>query len=163
VSGKWLAATFLAIVTVSLTTILTIQQLKVIPLAEMGLRFHFGATQLEGMLAVLLPLCPMVAAAQTCIATFARSFREAQSYMGVLMLVPMAPAIVGTVYAIGAHAWMYPVPILGHYVLLTGVLGGRDLSPVAFAIAAIVSLAIAVLLVRATAHLFRSEKIVFGR
>jgi sodium transport system permease protein len=163
VSGKWLAATLVSMAVVTLTTLFTVQQLKTIPLTELGLRFAFGQAQVLGMLAVLLPMCPLVAAVQTFIGTFARSFKEAQSYMGILMLVPMAPAILGAVYPINAHAWMYPIPMLGHYVLLTSVLGGRAVSPLAFVASAAVSLALAALLVRATAHLFRSERIIFGR
>ena len=163
VSGKWLAAAFLSAVTVSLTTVFTIEQLRFIPLSELGLRFRFGAPQIAGMLAVLLPMCPLVAAVQAFIATFARSFKEAQSYMGFLMLVPMAPAIVGMVYPISAQAWMYPVPMLGHYVLLSNVLAARQTSTVAFVMCGLASLALTALLVEATARLFRSERIIFGR
>ena len=163
VSGKWLAAAFLSAVTVSLTTIITIEQLRFIPLSELGLRFRFGAPQIAGMLAVLLPMCPLVAAVQACIATFARSFKEAQSYMGFLMLLPMAPAIVGIVYPISAQVWMYPVPMLGHYVLLSNVLAARETGALAFVICGAVSLALTAVLVQATARLFRSERIIFGR
>jgi uncharacterized membrane protein YdcZ (DUF606 family) len=83
--------------------------------------------------------------------------------MGVLLLVPMIPAILGSVYPITPHSWMYPVPMLGQYVLLTGVLGARGIGALAFAIAGLVSLAIAALLVRTTARLFGSERIIFGR
>jgi sodium transport system permease protein len=163
VSGKWLASVLLSAATVSLMTIITIEQLRFLPLSELGLRFRFGPPQILGMLAVLLPMCPLVAAVQMAISTFARSFKEAQSYMGFLMLLPMAPAVVGAVYPISPHSWMYPMPMLGHYVLLIGVLGGRTIEPMAFAICGAVSLVLAALLVRATARLFRSERIIFGR
>jgi len=163
VSGKWAAAAIVSIVTVSITTILAVTELRTLPLAELGIRIRFGAAQLAAMLAVVLPMAPLIAALQAYISTFARSFKEAQSYMGALMLVPMIPAIAGAMYSINAQAWMYPVPMMGHYLLLTGVLGGRVISPWSFVTTAVISLALAAALVIAMARLFRNERIIFGR
>jgi sodium transport system permease protein len=115
------------------------------------------------MLAVVLPMAPLIAALQAYISTFARSFKEAQSYMGALMLVPMIPALASTMYSVNAQPWMYPVPMMGHYMLLTGVLGGRVISPWWFVTSAVISLVLAAALVIAMARLFRSERIIFGR
>ena len=163
VSGKWAAAALLSIATVSLTTILAVVEMRTLPLAELGIRFRFGAEQLASMLAVLVPMCPFIAALQAYIATFARSFKEAQSYMGALMLVPMIPAIAGTMYSFNAQTWMYPVPMFGHYMLLTGIIGGRTISPWSYVANAVVSLVLAGVLVAAMARLFRNERIIFGR
>ena len=69
----------------------------------------------------------------------------------------------GTVYSLGNGAWMYAVPVLGAHVLAAGVLGGRPPEPWAFALAAAVSVIAALVLVRVTTGLFRSERIVFAR
>jgi len=163
VSGKWAAAAIVSIVTVSITTILAVTELRTLPLAELGIRIRFGAAQLAAMLAVVLPMAPLIAALQAYISTFARSFKEAQSYMGALMLVPMIPALASTMYSVNAQPWMYPVPMMGHYMLLTGVLGGRVISPWWFVTSAVISLVLAAALVIAMARLFRSERIIFGR
>ena len=63
------------------------------PLQDLGIRFRLGPPQVLGLLAAVLPLCLLSAAMQTYLATFARSFKEAQSYMGVLMMVPMLPGL----------------------------------------------------------------------
>ena len=163
VSGKWAAAAIVSIVTVSITTILAVTELRTLPLAELGIRIRFGAAQLAAMLAVVLPMAPLIAALQAYISTFARSFKEAQSYMGALMLVPMIPALASTMYSVNAQPWMYPVPMMGHYMLLTGVLGGRVISPWWFVTSAVISLVLAAALVIAMARLFRNERIIFGR
>jgi sodium transport system permease protein len=108
-------------------------------------------------------MCLFSASLQACIATMARSFKEAQSYMGVLILLPMLPGMMSTIYSLGDAPWMYAVPVLGQHVLLEGVMGGRWPEPWAFAIAAVVSVATALVLVRLTTMLFRSERIIFGR
>jgi hypothetical protein len=53
--------------------------------------------------------------------------------------------------------------MLGPYLLLTSVLGGRPLEVSAFLISAGVSLLGALILVRVTTSLFRSEHIIFAR
>jgi sodium transport system permease protein len=58
---------------------------------------------------------------------------------------------------------MYGMPILGQYVLLTNVLGGRTPNPLAFLAAAAACVVAATLLVRLTVALLRDERIIFGR
>ena len=58
---------------------------------------------------------------------------------------------------------MFGVPMLGQYVLLTNVLGGRAPDPLAFVAAAVSCVVAATLLMRVTVALFRDERIIFGR
>ncbi len=163
VAGKWLAATFAASLTVGLTTLLSVVMPSFLPLADMGIRFRLGPEQVGGILAAVLPLCLFITALQSCIATLARSFKEAQSYMGLLIVVPMVPGLVAALYPIANQVWMYGVPVLGTQVLLTNVLGGRPPAAGPFITSAVVSALAALVLVRVTTHLFRSERIIFGR
>ena len=75
----------------------------------------------------------------------------------------MLVGVLGTIYPIDNQPWMFGVPMLGQYVLLTNVLGGRVLGPLWFVIAAATCVVVATLLVRVTVSLFRSERIIFGR
>ena len=52
--------------------------------------------------------------------------------MGVLVLLPMIPGVMGALYPLGNAPWMYATPMLGPYVLLTNVLGGQSPSMNAF-------------------------------
>ena len=52
-----------------------------------------------------LPMCLFTAALQAAVATLARSFKEAQTYMGVLILGPMLPGVIVALYPIGNAAW----------------------------------------------------------
>jgi hypothetical protein len=58
---------------------------------------------------------------------------------------------------------MYYVPMLGPYVLLTNVLGGRETVVAAYLNSGLVSLAASLVLVRVTAFLFGNERIIFAR
>ena len=161
--GKTLAAALAAMLAVAVTAGICAALLRFIPLQEMGMRFRFGLPHFAGMMAAVLPLCLVTSALQSCVASLARSFKEAQSYMGILILAPMLVGVLGTIYPIDNQPWMFGVPMLGQYVLLTNVLGGRTPGPLDFAVAAATCVVAAAVLVRVTVSLFRSERIIFGR
>ena len=161
--GKWLAAALSAALSVVITTTLCVIMLQWIPLQELGIRFRFGQEQVTWLLAAVLPLCLVSSAIQTYLSTFARSFKEAQTYMGYLMMVPTLPGVLSSVYPITSQPWMYPVPILGQHVLASDVLGGKTPAPLMFALAAITAVATAAVLVQLTTRLLRRERIIFGR
>jgi sodium transport system permease protein len=162
-SGKWLAAAVSAMLSVCITTALCLALLRIIPLQDLGIRFRLGPQHMIGLLSAVLPLCLLSTAIQTYLATFARSFKEAQSYMGFLIMVPMLPGVLSSVYPIASQPWMYPVPILGQHLLLTDVLGGKAPGALMFAAAAVATLASAVVLVRMSTALLERERIIFGR
>jgi sodium transport system permease protein len=161
--GKTLAAAVAAMLAVAVTAGICAALLRFIPLQEMGMRFRFGIPHFAGMMAAVLPLCLVTSALQSCVASLARSFKEAQSYMGILILAPMLVGVMGTLYPIDHQPWMYGVPLLGQYVLLTSVLGGYAPGPLAFLAAAITCVVSASLMLRATVALLNDERIVFGR
>ena len=163
VTGKWLAASLWSIVSVVLTAALSLAMLDYIPLQELGIRFRLGAGQIAGLFAVALPICLLAPAIQTYASTFARSFKEAQSYMGMLVLLPMVPGMLNMLYPLSDMPWLHPVPIIGQQVLLTQVLGGRPVGLLSFAASAGTTLIAVLILVRLTTGLFERERIIFSR
>lgn len=163
VTGKWMAATIAAIVGVCLTTILCAQLTRLLRLEDMGIRLEIGPEHVGPILLAVAPMCLFTAALQAAVATLARSFKEAQTYMGVLILGPMLPGVLSSLYPIGTAAWTYSVPMLGPYILLTDVLGGRAPDASAFLTSAGTCLLASAILVRITTGLFKSEQIIFGR
>ncbi len=163
VAGKCIAAALIAMTAVVLTTILCANIPRFLPLQDMGIRFRIGRDEFIGVLAAMLPMCLFSASLQASVATLARSFKEAQSYMGVLVLLPMLPGLISAVSTLGDAPWMYLVPVLGQHVLVMGVLGGRPEGWWAFVVAGLIAALAAALLVRTMTTLFTIEKIIFGR
>jgi sodium transport system permease protein len=83
--------------------------------------------------------------------------------MGILILAPMLVGVLSTIFPIENQPWMFAVPMLGQYVLLTNVLGGRPPNPVIFIGAAVSCVIAAMFVIRVTVALFRDERIIFGR
>ena len=162
-SGKWIAAALTAMVSVFVSGTLLFVLFKNIPLQDLGIRFRIGPEHISGFLVTLLPLCPLIAAIQMYVATFAKSFKEAQSYLSFLMMAQMIPGMMATMNTNTTKAWMHYVPWVGQQTLLTDVLSNKAIAPMEFAIVGVVNLVLAVAIIRATAGLLHREKIIFGR
>jgi sodium transport system permease protein len=162
-AGKWLAASFAATLSMLLTTTLVVIILRYIQLQELGIRFRLDELQVAALLMALLPMCLLSTGIQTYLATFARSFKEAQTYMGFLILLPMMPGMMSAVYPISTKSWMYPIPILSQHVLAADVLGGKPTPIWAFMLAAAMALATALVLLHLTTRMLHRERIIFSR
>lgn len=162
-AGKWLAGTLTGMLTVLITAALLFAMFKQLPLQDLGIRFRLGAPELIRTLSVVLPLCPLIVAIQMYVATFAKSFKEAQSYLSFLMMAQMVPGMMATMNTMSTKAWMYYVPWIGQQSLLTDVLGNKPISPVVFVVVGVINVTIAVAVLRGTSGLLHREKIIFGR
>jgi len=95
---------------------------------------------------MMLPLVVLLAALQTLVAAFSKSYREAQTYLSILMLVPVLPSVLLSAMPVKTVDWMYAVPLLSQQVGITELLlgGTVTLAQVAtclgfgFAVAAVV-------------------------
>jgi len=134
-----------------------------VPWHDLGVRFTVSDGDLLSLLALVLPVALLLSALLLCASTFARSFKEAQGYLTILMLIPMLPGILSAVYPLSNRPWLAPVPVLGQYALSADVLAGKPPGLVAYLIAGTVSIVLALVLVATTARLLRRESIIFGR
>jgi sodium transport system permease protein len=162
-SGKFAAATLTAMFTVLVSGSLLFALFQYIPLQDLGLRVRLGTPHVMGSLATVLPLCPLIVGIQMYVATFAKSFKEAQSYLSFLMLAQMVPGMLMSMSDQTRKAWTYYVPWIGQQAMLSDVMSNELTNPLVFAIVGVVNVALAIALVRATAGLLVRERIIFGR
>jgi sodium transport system permease protein len=161
--GKWLAVVTVTLFALCVALAGFVIAVAKVPLQDLGVRFHLGAPELAGMLAACVPLALFASALQMTAALFARTFKEAQTYLSMLMLVPIIPATFLTLQPIKATAWSMLVPVLGQTLLMSDVLRGEPASVSWFALAALSCAICAAATLVWASRLLRSEKIVFGR
>jgi len=143
--------------------VLTVNVMRRVPWHDLGIRFRVTDPELMTLLALILPLALFLSAIVMFASTFARSFKEAQSYLGMLMLLPMLPGLVSTMYPLSGRQWLAPVPVLGQYALAADVLGGKPPGVGLYVLAGVSVIACAAILVGLTARMLKREAIVFGR
>jgi sodium transport system permease protein len=162
-AGKWLAASAFGCGSVLFSMLLTVNVLRRVPWHDLGIRFRVPDADLMSLLALVLPLAFFLSAVVMCVSTFARSFKEAQGYIGILVLLPMLPGVLSSLYPLSNRPWLAPIPIVGQYALAADVLGGKPPSAAFYVLAGASVLACALVLVAFTSRLLNREKIIFGR
>jgi sodium transport system permease protein len=163
VAGKWMATVAMAAGAVLLTLVGYLLVVRRVPLEDLGVKARFDAPAALGMAAAVLPLTLAASSVQMWVSTYARSFKEAQTYLSLLMVVPMLPGMVLALSPLQTKLWMFAVPVLGQELLAGEVMRGEALGPLPFFIAAASSLAVAALALRITSRLLTQERIIFGR
>jgi len=165
VGGKWLAASVVSGSMALCCVVFSIGAFQLVPWHEFGMRTPpvLNARTVWHMLALYVPLSLFMSALTICLATFSRSFKEAQSLGAVLMPVPLLPFVVSFFLPLMNRPWLAPVPVVGQFALAADVLGGGSPAPLWYVLAATSDLAMALVFVGLAARLFRRESIVFGR
>jgi len=162
VLGKWVAATLFAVLGMSLTLVLCMLVMSYVQIEELGLRFHVSALQVIAMLLATLPLAFLATSMQMLVGIFAKSFKDAQSYIGFLVLLPMLPGLYTMFNPIKTETWMYAVPMLGQHLLLTDVMGGVAVPVVGYFLSPMAVLLLCFVFSAITARLFKRESIIFS-
>lgn len=163
VVGKWLAALVFALVCVVLTLLCCVFVLEYTPVRELGLSLEFGPVALLLVLCAATPMALMATAIQVLVASFARSYKEAQTYVSLLMFVPMVPAMVGMMSGLERSVGALLVPGLGQQIVVEQVFGGGQTGVLDFVLPMVSAVAVAGACVWLTAWMFRRESVVFGR
>ena len=79
---------------------------------------------LVGVLAMVLPVAVLFAAVALTISLFAKSYKEAQSYLAPLMIVIIMPAVIGILPGIDLNARLALVPLLNLSLVCREMLSG---------------------------------------
>lgn len=160
--AKWMVTVIFASVGILLVLGATLFVVDWLPLEDLGARLNIGPADLVGILAGTVPLAFLASGLQLVVSTFARSFKEAQMYINLLIFLPMIPGFIATVSSLPSDSWVAAIPALGQQVLLTEVLGGTNPGISPFLMAGSTSMAIGLICVMITAKLFQNEKLVLG-
>jgi sodium transport system permease protein len=132
VVGKWLAASTLAIVGMTLELTLAHLVLSWLPLEEIGLTWSLTWGGLAMVCLATLPLSLFAGGVQVALAMNSKSFKEAQSLLSFAILVPMIPGLAVSLMEIKTATWMYLVPMLSNQTLLREMAKGGDIGMLPF-------------------------------
>ncbi|MBV6424251.1 MAG: ABC transporter permease protein NatB [Steroidobacteraceae bacterium] len=157
--GKILAAATFMLLSLVLTVIACAIALRFVQLENFGMTARLDAGVVARIILATAPLALAAAALLTVVASFTRSYREAQTWLGIVMLVPTLPIVfVGLADLQPSHALM-AVPSLGQHFLITALLRGDPIAPLDAAVSSVSSLALGVALALLAGRLYRRESL----
>ena len=159
VAGKFMATMVFSCVSLVLTLASFAVSLRFVPLESIGMSANLGPKVLAGVFLALLPFVPLAAALLTLVASFARSFREAQSWMTGALLVPTLPIMVAAMTGMKPTALLMAVPSLSQHFLIARLLRDEAVPLTDGLLSAGGSLVLAGMLLVVVVRLWRREKL----
>jgi sodium transport system permease protein len=157
--GKILAACAYMFISLVLTVTACAVVVQFVRLEDFGMTANLGLDTAPWIVAVCMPLIPAGAALMTVIASFTRSYREAQSWLGFAMMVPTLPLAFIGLLGLQPSATLMAVPSLSQHFLITSLLRDEPLVAAHVALSAGASLALGLLLAFVAGRLYERESI----
>lgn len=129
--GKMAATTAYMLLALVLTLAGFTVALRFAPLEPLGMSSSFGVGAAVSAFAIVLPFAPLGAALMTLVASFTRSYKEAQTYVTLVLLVPTVPLIFATMLNMKATGTLMWIPSLSQHLLVTALIRQESI-PLAF-------------------------------
>src|SRR5512140_2416650 len=158
-SGKLGATTAFAITTVLLSILAFAAVGQFLPTEKIGMTLAIGLPFVACTIFTMLPLALLLATLQTLVAAFAKSYREAQTYVSLLMFVPVIPTLMLSIMPFKTVYWMYAVPLMGQQVIITRLLRGDFVPASALALSFVCTLAAGLLVYALALRVYHSERL----
>ncbi len=130
-----------------------------VPLERIGMSLDVDIVAVLMMLGVMLPLVWFAAALLTVAASFAKSYKEAQTYLSFLILVPTLPVIVAQVSGVEASLPLMMVPSLSQSLLVQDLITSEPITLIEVLISAVSTGVLALGLTWLAILLYRRERI----
>jgi sodium transport system permease protein len=155
--GKVLTACAFMTLSLVMTVIVFAVVLKPVDLARFGMTLNLGPLVALKIILCCLPLVPVGAGLMTIIASFTRSYREAQTYVGLILVIPTLPLVFASVMGLRPTAKLMAVPSLSQHFLMTSLLRDEPIPVAYLALSVGVTLAFGALLVGIAGRLYHRE------
>ncbi|HMN46599.1 MAG TPA: ABC transporter permease [Povalibacter sp.] len=157
--GKILATCAFMAISLLLTLAAFSVALKFVPLEVLGMSANFGPRVVLAIFGVMVLFVPLGAGLMTVVASFTRSNREAQTWLSVVLMIPLVPIMFAVVSGTRASTALMTVPSLSQHLLATALMRGDAVDPVHLAVSAATTLGVGLLLIALAARLYRRESI----
>jgi sodium transport system permease protein len=163
VLGKLLASLPFAVATMTfcLTTIGI--AFNLVPLEKFtGFPMSVSLTSLWKIFWICLPMVLLASGLQMILASFTRSFKEAQTYLSFLPLVMGMPSAFLMFLPVKTNPWIMLIPSYAQGLLINQVMRGEAIDSVHILISAAATLVLAVVTVIVSIRLYQRESLLFG-
>lgn len=101
---------------------------------SLGIKLSLGWMQVAQLLLVLVPIVMIGTCLLTAIAAGSKSVKEAQSYMSILMMLPILPTIILMVNPMKNQLWQFAVPFLAQNQMILKIVRSEVISPSEWAV-----------------------------
>ena len=155
--GKILGACFFMAISLSLSLTTFHFVLKFMPLQELGMTPNFGPDVVLIAWLLLVPFALVGASLMTLVASFTKSFKEAQTWVSVVLLAPTMPILVVSILQVRPSTELMFIPSLSQHLLLVDLIRNEPMNLLHVGVSVVGTLLIGAFLTFVCARLYRRE------
>jgi sodium transport system permease protein len=157
VGGKILATCAYMCISLALSLAAFVVAFRFVPLERVGMSANLGFGTALLFFFICLPFVPLGATLMTLVASFTRTYREAQTYLSMVLLVPTLPIAFASIYSLKTKGSLMFIPSLSQHLLMTSILKDESVSLLDVLVSAAASIGLALFLFVLTARHWRRE------
>ena len=120
--GKMAAISIFSILSLGILLTAFYFLIPFIPFSELGLDLDIGVTQYILMFILCLPLVLFSSASLTVVGSFTKTFKEAQTYLSLMIVIPTLPIIAAQLMNVDTSYLMLAIPSLAQSTLITDII-----------------------------------------
>jgi sodium transport system permease protein len=161
--GKMISAVPFAIFNLIITLAGFAAVFRLLPMEELlGIQIGFDLGALVAVFLICLPIVLLACAIQTLIASFAKTTKEAGTYLPFIGLIPSLPGIALAFLPVKPDLWTMLIPTFGQQILINQFLRAEPISAMNILISAILTILLAVVFTYIAIKLYEGERIIVG-
>ncbi|REL30362.1 ABC transporter permease [Thalassotalea euphylliae] len=161
VLAKLSCSASISILSIILMLVVTSISIGFVDLSKIGATFSIDLYMFVALLGLLIPICILAAALQLFFSFQAKSFKEAQSTVTMLIMLPaFVPFIL--MFIDDRPMWLDWLPVAGQSIIMEDLFKGLTINWSAFAFTSVTTVALSAVLVMTLAQKLKSEKVVMA-
>lgn len=157
--GKLLATGVFMAMSLTMSIIAFYVSVRFLPLEKINMVANFSIAIAVKTFLIMLPFVVFGAAFMTIIATFSKTYKEAQSYLSMAMMLPTLPIMLAIFSSLKPQSSLMMVPSLSQHLLVTEMVKGIPLDPQAVVISVVSTLALAAILMALSIYRYYQESL----
>jgi sodium transport system permease protein len=131
--------------------------LKFMPFEQLGMTPNFSPLVVVCAFLILIPFALLGASVMTLVASFTKSYKEAQTWLSIVLVAPTLPILIVSILTLRPQPAFMFVPSLSQHLLLVDMVKNEPVNLLHVAISVTSTLAIGALLTWICARLYRRE------
>jgi len=161
VIGKLLAAFPFSLASLGITLIGFGVVFNLLPVEKfLGMRLEVNGDTLIAILAICLPIVFLASSIQMLVASFARSTKEAGTYLPFIALIPSLPGIAIAFFPVKSTFWTMLIPTFGQQLLINQYMRLEPASIWNALISSVVTILVSIVITWMAVRLYEREEIV---
>tara|TARA_R110002096_G_scaffold108809_4_gene238204 strand:- start:21159 stop:22337 length:1179 start_codon:yes stop_codon:yes gene_type:complete len=155
--GKILATCVFMAASLLLSLLSFFVVIKFMPLEQLGMTPNFGLSVVAAAFFLLLPFVLLGASLMTLVASFTKSYKEAQTWLSAVLIAPTLPILIVSILTLRPQLHFMFIPSLSQHLILVDMVKNEPLNGLHVAISVCSTLVVGALLTWVCARLYRRE------